>query len=138
MEANGLMIFIRTAKYRDEPQYYGSEYVDLPVATSKTPELILAAHPVLERIYKPGYRYYKAGVIALHLTPKAEHQNSLFQQRQGEDTLSPVVDTLNKQYGDGTVHYLAEGFAGRFRIRRENASPRYTTHFKEMAEVKAN
>lgn len=54
MEANGLSVFIRTAKYREEPQYYGFEYMDLPTATHDSPTLIQYAQRLLKNIFKPG------------------------------------------------------------------------------------
>lgn len=135
MEAKGLSVFIRTARFREVPQYYGSDTLELPVATAKTTDLIHAAHCLLERIYKPQYGYYQAGVMAFHLTPAGSHQGSLFDPQAQDDALSPVLDGLNRQYGDGTLKYLAEGLGSRWRAKQDSRSPRYTTRWDELPIV---
>jgi DNA polymerase V len=135
MEANGLSVFIRTAKYREEPQYYGSEYMDLPIATHNSSALIQNAQRLLKNIFKPGYSYYKAGVMAVNLTPLGAHQVSLFAPPAVEDKLSPVVDSLNNHYGYGTLKYLAEGLGQRWRAKQESRSPLYTTSLNDLPVV---
>ena len=49
----------------DERQYSASKAVRLPVATADTGKLIAAATAGLGIIFKPRYRYKKAGVTFL-------------------------------------------------------------------------
>lgn len=138
LEANGLMVYIKTNKYRpDEPQHRAMEYLDLPSATSDTRQLIQAAHKALEKAYKEGYQYHKAGVMAVNLTMQGAHQASLFEGPKDTQHLSlhKAMSTLNRQFGDGSVRYLAEGLQPRWRMKQEHRSNRYTTHFNELKTV---
>jgi len=73
--------------------------------------------------------------MAFDLTPAGSHQGSLFVSAAQDDTLSPILDGLNRQYGDGTLKYLAEGLGSRWRAKQESRSPRYTTRWDELPSV---
>ena len=61
-----LAVFIETNPFREQdPQYHASRAVTLPVATASTAKLIAAAQRALEGLWRPGYRYKKAGVMLL-------------------------------------------------------------------------
>jgi DNA polymerase V len=55
----------RTARFRAVPQYSNSATFELADSTAKLLEWSLRA---LDRIYRPGYRYRKAGVMLNNLT----------------------------------------------------------------------
>ena len=77
--ASSIHVFLLTNKHKpEEPQHYPQAGRELLVPTSFTPELIGEAMRVLERIYRPGYRYAKTGVLCLGLVPDEEKQGSLF------------------------------------------------------------
>jgi hypothetical protein len=79
LAATRLMVFAHTNRFRPEdPQYYAAQPVTLPVATSDTGRLIGAALRALGAIYRPGFRYKKAGVVFLDLIPAAQAQGGLF------------------------------------------------------------
>ena len=59
-------MWIQTNSFKPgERQYSASKAVRLPVATADTGKLIAAATAALGIIFKPGYRYKKAGVTFL-------------------------------------------------------------------------
>ena len=63
-----LALWVQTNSFKpDELQYSASKAVRLPVATAETGKLIAAATAGLGIIFKPGYRYKKAGVTFLDL-----------------------------------------------------------------------
>lgn len=135
VEANGLMTFIRTNKFRkDEPQYNNTALVTFPTATSHTPRLIQAASEALDHIYEPGYRYHKAGVMAVDLSLASNHQQHLF-EIPDNPALMNVVDSLNHHVGSGSVRFAAEGVGARWKMKQEQRSPRYTTSLDEILSL---
>ena len=50
----------------------------MPIATADTGKLIAAAKHGLRAIWRPGYRYKKAGIMLLDLVPAASVQGALF------------------------------------------------------------
>ena len=74
-----LVVFIQTNRFRpQDAPYNASQAVTLPVATANTGKLISAALRGLEVIWRPGYRYKKAGVMFLDLHPADQVQAGLF------------------------------------------------------------
>jgi len=55
-------------------------------------------------------------------------------QKEKLDRLNRAVDELNKKFGRGTVH-LAAAQIGKWKMKREMMSPRYTTRIGEVIEV---
>jgi DNA polymerase V len=71
--------------------------VRLPVATVDTGKLIAAAMAALGIIFKPGYRYRKAGVTFLDLAPAGRVQSGLFDQPGDARSIGRMraIDQLN-------------------------------------------
>ena len=62
--AFSLMVFVHTNHYRkDLPQYAKSIIVNLPVPTSDTGEIVRYAEAGLKKIFLPGYRYKRLGLL---------------------------------------------------------------------------
>ncbi len=114
--------------------------VPLPLATADTARLIRAALAGLRTLYRPGYRYQRAGVVLLDLAPAGARSGDLFaplsvageMRREGVMT---VMDDINRRWGRGTLRYLAEGLAQPWRMQRERLSPAYTTCWAELPGV---
>ena len=67
MAAKMIQVFVvtngnRNAKYEYNPQSR-YQYATFPKATADTTELIHYALPLTEKLYQPGLKYLKAGVI---------------------------------------------------------------------------
>ena len=139
--AGFISVFIMTNRFKPEPQYSNGITLRLPVPTADTPELIRQACLILERIYREGYRYKKAGVMFTGIVPAGERQLNLFAPAPEDPRrrrLAETVDGLNRRMGRGTVHYAAEGIAQRWKMRRARLSNRYTTHWEEIPLVRAS
>jgi len=93
---------------------------------------------ILNRIYKPGIAYAKAGVMLSAMTDGTE-QLSLFDARParpGSQALMKVMDRFNKEKR-GSLFLLGEGIQQDFRMKQAMLSPRYTTRWDELLVVKA-
>ncbi len=134
-----LTVFLTTNPFKDEPQYSNAATVTLPVATDATPELLRQALRSIERIYREGYRYNKAGVMLTALVPASQVQGDLFDDRDRERSsrLMRLLDRINAEMGAGTLRYAAEGYVKRWRTRFERRSPAYTTNWRDLPVAKA-
>lgn len=54
----------------------------------------------------PADKPLSVGVTLLDLLPAQHHQANLFEQRVGENSLSPVVDGLNRLFGRNTISFV--------------------------------
>lgn len=136
---NALMIFLHTNGFRKElPQYARNIIIDFPYASNSGPELAKFALAGLERIYKKGYRYKKAGVIALEIVPESPRQLTLF---GGADPrlrkLMKAADDINDAYGQGTVKLAAQNLKKTWKMRQEKLSPHYSTRLSDIIKVNA-
>ncbi len=133
-----LNVFILTNPFKlDEPQYYNSQLVKLPIPTASTPELTSYAVKALEAIFRPGYRYKKSGVVLSALQPDQAVQATFFDQRNRstENRLMNTVDKINRQMGRDTIQYAACGLKPGWHLRADFRSRRYTTRWEELPEV---
>jgi DNA polymerase V len=131
-------VFLMTNRFTDEPQYSNSVTLPLPVATQDTAELIRYALQGVEQIYREGYRYQKAGVILTALVPAKQVQTHLFDQhdRDRSQKLMAAIDTINAEWGSGTIRYAAMGLRPAWIMRCARRSPRYTTRWQELVVVR--
>jgi DNA polymerase V len=136
--AGVLTVFLMTSRFRDEPQYSNSVTMPLPVATQDTAELIRYALRGVEQIFQDGYRYNKAGVILTALVHAHQIQAHLFDQHDRERSrkLMTAIDTINRDWGSGTIRYAALGLRPAWIMRCARRSPPYTTRWEELAVVR--
>lgn len=137
--ATYLSVYIRTNRHRKQDlQYANAAGLSLPVPTDCTHELIHYAITALKEIYRPEYRYMKAQVTFLGLTPKQSVQQGLFDtvDRDKQDRLMEVMDGLNRTFGSGSLRYAGEGFQKSWSMRQERRSPSYTTAWKQLPKVR--
>ena len=122
----------------NEKQYSASKAVRLPVATADSGKLIAAATAGLRIIFKPGYRYKKAGVTFLDLVTADCVQGGLF-DRPGRCALDPAACARSisstRASGAETVGFGTAGERQSWGLRREFISPRYTTMWDELLRV---
>jgi DNA polymerase V len=132
-----LYVFIRTNHFNNDAKYFGSLGGTLPFATSYTPVMLDVAMKLLEKIFKEGYKYYKAGVYCIDLTPEHIHQQNLFEEYDVKKFMKVVkaVDYINHSYGRYTIQYASMGIKRTWSMRREMLSPKYTTDLKSLPKV---
>jgi DNA polymerase V len=134
-----LTVFLTTNTFKDEPQYSNAATIKLPVATDSTSVLLRYALPGMERIFREGYHYKKAGVMLTALVPASQVQGDLFDQqdRERSSKLMRALDRLNDHMGTGTLRFAAEGITKRWQARFERRSPSYTTNWRDLPIARA-
>ena len=133
-------VSIYTNRFKeDAPQYSATTTIPLPQASAYTPTMIKHALQGLERIYKPGYRYNKAGVMMTGLISQDRIQRNLFAQENRERMpLMETVDRINKAWGQNTIRFAVEGLKQSWQMKQAYKSPAYTTNWAEIPVVKAS
>ena len=137
-EANALVVFVQTNPFKaDVPQYSRGTTVPLPTATSDRLRLGRAALAGLQHIYRPGFRYKKAGVMLTGLAPHGERQVGLFDQPEREERrerLNQVLDRIEAQFGCGAITVAAarRHKASAWPMKRSRLSPAYMTDWGEL------
>jgi DNA polymerase V len=135
-----MIIFAHTSRFIESPRS-SSLAVNLPTGSNFTPELLKYATTALRQIYEPHCPYKKAGVIMTGLHPENERQGVLWSPPRNldrEQRLSQIIDQLNHRYGAETLSFGLVGHQQPWRIRCNQRSPRFTTHWDELPLGKAN
>ena len=134
---NSLMVFIHTNGFKaSEPQYYKSIIVQLPYPTHSSIDLVKYANQGLERIFKKGYKYKKAGVIVNDLTPENLEQLNLFEHKnKNHKALMKAMDKINNSYGRHIVKLSSQNIQKTWIMKQEKLSQRYSTNLNEIIEV---
>jgi DNA polymerase V len=137
--ANTLHLYIRTSPHnRDNRDYSPGITLPLQHATDDTLQLVQAGLYGLERIFRPGYSYQKAGVMLGGLTPRTRMQGDLFAERDDRRArLMATIDTINHRMGRATIRSAAEGHTHAWKMRSAYKSPGYTTCWKDILVVNA-
>lgn len=131
--------FIKTSPFTPGETYYGNMAAEsLSTPTRDTREIIESAMRALDRIWRDGHRYAKAGVMLNHFTPSGVSQLNLFDEMQpkaNSDQLMKVIDGIN-QSGLGNIWFAGRGIAPEWQMKREMLSPAYTTRWKDLPVAK--
>lgn len=141
--AGRILVFVRTSPFRPEAQYSRSTVVPLRRPTADTAAFVSAALAGLRQIYRPGFKYAKAGVMLLELQPGSQQQCELgLEDDHCEDRgkLMSALDDLNQRYGKGTVLMASAGAEGKRRVwsmKQERRTPGYTTRWADMPVARA-
>lgn len=137
--AGSITVFITTNVYSKTPQYGKAMSRTLSPSTDCDNDLITAAKKILHKIFKPDYRYIKAGVVLDELNPGQFRQTDIFKPRDYSkfEKLYKAVDSTNQHFGGGTIHFLSTGIEKSWTMKMDYRSPRYTTRWEELAEVSA-
>lgn len=159
-QASQILTFVRTSPFRRQDDQYSRSMVwPLVRPTQDTTVLVNAALATLKAIYRPGFSYAKAGVMLMDLVPEGFVQGELdwdapsphgFDADAAHKDRSRVmgaIDHLNTRYGRGTIKLASGGTEHgqlvrpgasqpAWKMKQERRTPRYTTHWQELAVVK--
>jgi DNA polymerase V len=108
--------------------------ISLPVPTYRDIDLISAAFTCLERIYRPGLIYRKAGITLNDISGRDVRQTDMFAEIEHNrlDSLNEVIDRLNSRWGYGTIKYAVAGTKKRWKSLSALRSPNYTTQWNDL------
>jgi DNA polymerase V len=137
MAAGVVSVFVSTNRFGAGPRYSNAATIEMALPTDSTQELMAWAFKALDRVYREGYSYKKAGVLLLRLTLAAGLTRRLF---AGEDferahRLAKAVDEINRRHGKDTVRLGALNPAGGWQTRFSRRSRRYTTCLRDVLRV---
>ena len=72
-------VFLNTNAFREDlPQYWNFQEMRLVTPSNSTITIVKAANEVLQKLYRQGYHYKKAGVIVMGIGPNSPFQPDLF------------------------------------------------------------
>ena len=135
--AGAMQVFVRTDPFNpNAAQKSLSGSVSFNQPTNDTRAITGAATRILDRIWRDGFAWKKAGVLLLDLAAKGSAPPSLFDHVELDDSLMVAMDKINQRYGRGSIHLGLAGKDQDWMMRRENLSPSFTTKWADLASVR--
>jgi DNA polymerase V len=140
--ANIISVFIvpkeplTTGRFRHGPSI--SAYATLDAATSITNQLIKPAVALVDDLFEEGRLYKKAGVTLSGIVPDNSIQANLFvpdSTNKGRLLMS-MIDNMNFAMRDDIVKFASSGTTRNWKMQKNFHSPRYTTRWDELYEIK--
>lgn len=138
--AGSIRVFVVVVNYNKnkeyEPESHGL-HVKLPIATSITPVLLQYSLPLVNKLYKEGESYLKAGIILSNLVSENKVQFNLFNNpdAQTKKELMAKIDNINFSMRNEVVKFASSGTLRNWRMRQDFISPKYTSRWEELKKV---
>ncbi len=133
-----ITVFIRTSPFDKNRGYYSNSFTtDLPIATNNSLELVKTAIAGLEKIYKCGYFYQKAGIILSKLNESGEKELNLLTPilENKSQKLMKAMDLTNSKYGRNVISVAQAGINNSWKMRREHSSRIDTASFDSLPKI---
>ncbi|HDR9280162.1 TPA: Y-family DNA polymerase [Burkholderia vietnamiensis] len=134
LKAGQVHVFVQTSAFRvKDKQYSAAVTIPLTTPTSDTLRLVDAALHGLKRIYKPGFKYAKAGVMLLDLQAQGVEQGDLFSPTSSRrDRLMSALDAVNGRFGRNTVRVGNVDAVQPWAMKQNAKTPCYTTDWGDL------
>ena len=148
--AQTVSVFIDTNHFREDlPQYWNMAEERLLTPSNSTQQIVETAIRCMERIYRQGFHYKRAGVIVMGICPDNGIQTNFIdydaERHEKLKRLDEALDKINREYGSETIvlgsqQYTQPGGKGRagvFKdsIKHDYRSPCYTTRWSDIPEA---
>lgn len=135
--ATALMVMLRTVGFYNKTHAYSSYVIQLPTATNATTEIVRHALIALKKIFQPGNRYRKAGVIIVGMEQENAIQMNMFDTTDYSKhaRLDSVLDKWNSGFNNCKIILASQGTERKWKLKCEKCSPCYTTRLKDLITV---
>ena len=133
-----IAVFAYTNRFKeDQPQTHSSALVTFPTPPAGQKSIITSAVKAARELFRSGYGYKKAGVIATGVMAESEATPSLFDDPHAleqEQKITEALSAINSTFGDGTIKLAVQG-SGNIKTTCQKQSPHYTTRWTDLPKV---
>ena len=148
--AQTVCVFIDTNHFREDlPQYWNMAEERLLTLSNSTQQIVQTATRCMERVFRQGFHYKRAGVIVMGICPDNVVQTNFMdynaERFEKMKRIDEALDKINREYGSETIvlgsqQYTAKGGKGKagvFKdsIKHDFRSPCYTTRWSDIPEA---
>ena len=122
---------------KDTEQHKANATSCLPYSTDSSLIISNAAINTVEKLFKKGVKYKRAGVIVTGLVPTDKHQLHLFDyENPKHKQLMKAIDSINHKYGDYKMKLGNQDLKRTWKMKQEHLSPKFTTNINDIIKVK--
>lgn len=138
MLAAHMRVFFHTSRFAEGEGRSVWGLARMREPTSDTLELIRAAQVETRRLWAPGFRYAKAGVLFDDLVAPENAPRALLEPTDPRrEALMDALDGINRRWGRGMLAPAGAGLRRSWFLKAEMRSPAYTTRLSEVPEARA-
>ena len=136
--ANNINLYIRTNPFNRNPSeyYVNSILIPLNYPTNNTITLNKKTLIGLNKIFKKGYLYQKAGVILSGLEAENIDLNLFKENDKRKEVLMNAFDFINQKYGKNSLRIASEGVEKKWLMKRSRCSSNFTTNLEDLLTVR--
>lgn len=135
-----IIVILIVDKHKHESnKYYFNSAITLPFATNSMLTISNTAVSILKKLLEghEGLKFKKAGVIVSGLTPENSKQFHMFEDENPKHLqLMQTIDLLNAKIGGRKIKLGNQNLEKTWDMNQNHLSPRYTTNFNEILEIK--
>lgn len=139
LAADSITTILATHRFNASPEYYSNAATySSAYPTDVDQELQAWAFGCLDKIYKQGFEYHKAGVMLGGLVPSAHLTARMYDDERWKRFRRAMraVDEINRRWGKDTLRFAVARPGGEWLGRCDRRSPRYTTRLGEIFTIK--
>ncbi|MBP3441033.1 MAG: Y-family DNA polymerase [Tidjanibacter sp.] len=133
-----MVVFAYTNRFKEsQPQTYSNSLITFATPTADHRTIVAEAAHATQKLFKSGYGYKKAGVVATKILPEGEIMRSLFDDTaalEREQKITSALDSINATFGAGTIKLAVQG-SGKIKSASESQSPHYTTRWSDIPKA---
>ena len=135
--ASTVSVFLRTNPFdKRGKNYSNSAAITLSYPTHNTINIVNAALTLTRKIFQKNCKYKKAGVLLSGFCKEGDMPKDLFTYTKYDSSkLMMIIDKINCRYGDDTVQMASECQLGKWKQKRKNCTPSYTTQVNKVLLV---
>jgi DNA polymerase V len=133
-----VIVLLRSDRHKkDSLQHKTSRTIVFPHPTNSTLTISNAAVSVVEKMFKKGIKYKRAGVIVTGLVPSENHQLDFFTKENPKHRpLMSAIDKVNAKFKSDKIKLGNQDLQRTWKMRQERLSPKYTTNINDIITVK--
>ena len=137
--ANNINLYIRTNPFNNNPREYYSNSISVSLNYPTNNSITLNKRTLigLNKIFKKGYLYQKAGVILSGLEIENKDLNLFKKENRKKEKLMSTFDLINKKYGKNSLRIASEGIKKGWLMKRNKCSSSFTTNLKDILTVRS-
>lgn len=137
--ASAMQVFLHTNRFKLNEPSYANQATFTVEPTADTFALVANATRAAHGLWRDGYRYAKAGIVLVDLSPRHDMPPQMLASRDPERSaaLMRAMDAVNSRYGRHTLRPGSIATSPRWQLRRNRLSPSYTTKPEDMLRAKS-
>jgi DNA polymerase V len=130
--ARAISVFIQTNPFaKHKPGFGNCTHGNLPDHANDSFQFSRFAKRLLEKIWREGYEYNKAGVMLGDFSQSSRRQITLFEKPvRDKSQIMAAIDRINNTVG--TIKLATTGVNQQWAMKRERLSPAYTTRWQDI------